>query len=382
VRGLHDPSGRGAGARLFTAAAALTIPVSFEAIAQPAPAPALPARTPASFLRIAADSTVTFLLPTVEMGQGTHTGQAQILAEELGCDWNKIVIDMPKQPHSDYRLPLGQMRSVGSFGIRFWHDPMRRAAAQGREMLTTAAARRLGVDASSLTAQDGFIVHAASNRRIAFGELVDAAAQLPIPQNPVLRANAERNLTGRAVKRLASVYAADVATIDEASVRGMPGVVAVARVPKGAVVIAETWWQAKQAADQLAITFTKTPSDRLSTAEIGALLTAALSRADVPASVTKGNAAQVMAAGGRIVEADYAVPLLTHVCMEPISCTAEASAARTEIWIGTQGHDTVRMTLERALGVPAEQLIINTTYLGGGFGRRTHGEIAVQAVAA
>jgi isoquinoline 1-oxidoreductase subunit beta len=390
-------------------AAALVIPVSFEAAAQQQP-PAAPARTPASFLRIGQNGTVTFLLPTCEMGQGTHTGQAQILAEELGADWTKIAIDMPTQPHPDYRLPFGQMRSVGSFGIRFWHNPMRRAAAQAREMLTAAAAQRLGVEAASLKAENGFIIHAASNRRIAFGDLVETAMALPIPQNPVLRPDAERQLTGKPVKRidtlakitgqatfgidvkrqgllhgavrLAPVHAAEVASIDEASVRSMPGVVAVVRVPKGAVVVAESWWQAKQAADALRITFTQTPSDTLSSDEINRQMRTALDRADVPASVIKGDAAATLAEGVRVVTADYAVPLLAHVCMEPIACTAEASASRTELWIGTQGHDAVRMTLERALQVPADQLFFNTTYLGGGFGRKTHGEIAVQAVLA
>jgi isoquinoline 1-oxidoreductase subunit beta len=390
-------------------AAALLVPIPFEAAAQPGPTPP-PARTPASFLRIGADGRITLLLPTCEMGQGIHTGQAQILAEELGADWSKIDIDMPKQPNPDYRLPFGQMRSVGSFGIRFWHDPMRRAAAQAREMLTQAAATRLAVEPASLIARDGFIIHTASNRRIGFGELAAAAMALPIPPNPTLRPAQERVLTGKSVKRLdsaakitgqavfamdvrlpnmlhgavrlAPVHSAQLSSVNEASVRGLPGVVSVARVPNGAVVIAETWWQAKQAADKLEIQFTQTPADTLSTAEIDRRLRAALDRTDVPASVVRGDVAAAFAGSGRVVEAEYAVPMLAHVCMEPITCTAQASERRTELWIGTQGHDTVRMTLERALQVPAEQLFINTTYLGGGFGRKTHGEIAVQAVAA
>ncbi|MDF0494141.1 xanthine dehydrogenase family protein molybdopterin-binding subunit [Bradyrhizobium yuanmingense] len=391
------------------AAAALLIPIPFDAFGQSSPTPP-PARTPASFLRIGTDGRITLLLPTCEMGQGTHTGQAQIIAEELGADWSSIEIDMPKQPHSDYRLPFGQMRSVGSFGIRFWHDPMRRAAAQAREMLTEAAARRLGVEIASLTVRDGFVIHAASRRRLGFGELAVAAMALPVPPNPALRPAAERTLTGRTVQRLdtaakitgnavfaidvkrpgmlhgavrlAPVHSAQVARLNEASVRGLPGVVAVARVPNGAVVIADTWWQAKQAADKLDIQFTATAADTLSSAEIDRRLRSALDRTDVPVSLARGDVERAFAGRGRVVEAEYAVPMLAHVCMEPITCTAEATAGRTELWIGTQGHDTVRMVLERTLQIPAEQLFINTTFLGGGFGRRTHGEIAVHAVAA
>jgi isoquinoline 1-oxidoreductase subunit beta len=403
-------SRRGFLAGASAATTALLIPIPFDTHAQPTQAPAPPPRTPASFLRIGTDGRVTLLLPTCEMGQGTHTGQAQILAEELGADWSSIVTDMPKQPHPDYRLPFGQMRSVGSFGIRFWHDPMRRAAAQAREMLTRAAASRLGVEPASLTVRDGFVIHAAPGRGIGFGELATAAMALPIPTNPMLRPTAERTLTGRSVKRLdtdakitgravfaidvqrpgmlhgavklAPVHSAQMASLNEASVRGLPGVVGVARVPNGAVVIAESWWQAKQAADQLEIRFTETPADTLSTVEIDRRLRAALDRTDVPVSVARGDVAAAFAGGGHVVEAEYAVPMLAHVCMEPITCTAQANANRTELWIGTQGHDTVRMALERALQVPADQLFINTTLLGGGFGRKTHGEIAVQAVSA
>ena len=107
---------------------------------------------PGSFIRITPDGWVTFILPTCEMGQGTHTGQAMVLAEELGADWQRIRTEMPPQTTPDYRLPLGQQRSVGSFGLRYWHDPLRRAAAQMREMLTLAAAQRLGVDAGTLLA--------------------------------------------------------------------------------------------------------------------------------------------------------------------------------------------------------------------------------------
>lgn len=398
-------------------AASLTIALALPAVAQtppPAtraapPAPP-PPRQPQSFVRIDTNGHVTFILPTCEMGQGIHTGQAQILAEELGADWKTVAIDMPPRPSADYRLPIGQMRSVGSFGVRIWHDPLRRAAAQVRTVLVQAAAARLNVAPQSLDTRDGFVVHAASRQRIPFGELVADAARLPVPAEPVLRPDAQRSLTGKSVPRLdtpskvrgearyavdtqlpgllhgavrlAPVFAADVEHIDEASVRGMLGVVAVARVPRGAVVIAESWWQAKVAAEALDIRFTRTPHDALSSEEIERRLKAALDASDVPMSVRRGDAAAAFASAAKVVEAEYAVPLLTHVCMEPIAGTARASADRAELWLGTQGHDSVRMGLERACGLSNEQLHIHTTYLGGGFGRKTHAEIAIQAVMA
>nr|WP_300313256.1 molybdopterin cofactor-binding domain-containing protein [Halomonas sp.] len=364
-----------------------------------------------AFVRIDTSGQVTFLLPTCEMGQGTHTGQAQILAEELGTDWSSIIVDMPKQPVAAYRVPvMGQMRSVGSFGIRYWHEPLRLAAAQAREMLTQAAAERLGVMPAALHTEDGFVIHADSGQRIPFGELVEDAMALPVPEEPTLRPDSERTLTGRSIPRLdtpakvtgkavygidverdgmlygavrlAPVFSADVESIDESSVSGMPGVIEVVRVPRGAVVVADSWWQARQAADALDITFTQTPADHLSTDEIDRMLREALDRPDVPVSTLRGDSEAALSTDGQVVEAEYSVPLLAHACMEPINCTAESTRERTELWIGTQGHDVLRMTLENALQVPADRLFINTTWLGGGFGRKTHGEIALQATLA
>lgn len=407
--------------RAFVAgsAATLTVAVYLPALAQtaaqPTPAPAGPPpppnRAPASFIRIAADGKVTFILPTVEMGQGTQTGQAQILAEELGVDIRNVAITVPQQPAPEYRVHLlNQMRSVGSFGIRYWHDPLRRAAAQARTMLVQAAATSLGVDASTLTVANGAVVHAASNRSVPYGQLIEAAAKLTPPAEPALLPQAQRAYTGRPTQRidvmdkitgkavfgvdvkldgmlhgavkLGPAYRAEVVSIDDSKAKAMPGVVAVVPVPRGAVVVANTWWQAKQAADALEIRWAATPHDAMSTSSINAQLTAALARTDVAPVVSRGDSAAAFQTAARIVEADYAVPFLAHVCMEPIVCTARTAADRIELWTSTQGHDEVRVTLERALQIPAAQLFINTTFLGGGFGRKTDGESAIQAILA
>ena len=391
-------------------AAALTVAIRLPALAQGAPPPA-PNRHPESFIRIAPDGKVTFLLPTVEMGQGTQTGQAQVLAEELGVDIRNVVITVPTQPKPEYRIHLfNQMRSVGSYGMRYWHDPLRRAAAQARMMLVQAGADRLGVEPSSLTVGNGTVIPAATNRRIPYGQLTVAASRMAPPAEPVLipanqrrysgqriaRLDTMEKITGRATfgidvtmdgilhgaVKLGPVYRAEVDSIDDAKARAMPGVVAVVPVPRGAVVVAQNWWQAKQAADALQIRWRPTPHDSLSSAGIDAELRAGLERADVPPSLVRGDAGGALLNAARIVEADYAVPFLAHVCMEPIACTARASAGRVELWMPTQGHDEVRMTLERALQIPAEQLFINSTFLGGGFGRKTDGESAIQAILA
>lgn len=404
----HAPLSR----RSFVAggAAAFTVAVQFPAQAQSAP-PAAPIRQPMSFIRIAADGKVTFLLPTVEMGQGTQTGQAQILAEELGVDIRRVAVAMPTQPQPAYRIHLfNQMRSVGSYGIRYWHDPLRHAAAQARTMLVQAAADRLGVDPGSLTVGDGMAMHAATGRRVAYGDLVGPAARLAAPAEPVLLPVARRRYSGQPTARidtmekitgaaifgtdvaidgllhgavkLGTVYQAEVESIDDTRARAMPGVLAVVPVPRGAVVVARSWWQARQAADALQIRWRSTPHDGLSSAMIAAEMRRGLDRVDVPPSLERGDAAAAFRNAARVIEADYAVPFLAHVCMEPITCTARATTGRIELWMPTQGHDEVRMTLERALQIPADQLFINTTFLGGGFGRKTDGESAIQAILA
>jgi isoquinoline 1-oxidoreductase subunit beta len=390
------------------AAATLVIPLRF-ALAQGAPEPFVP---PAhAFIRIGTDSIVTFLLPTSEMGQGIHTSQAAILADELGADWDSVVVDMPKQPTPDYRPPhIGQMRSVGSHGIRFWHDPLRRAAAQAREMLTTVAAQRFGIDPASLKAESGMIIDPANGRAIPFGELVEEAMTLPLPDNPVLRPDAELPRVGRVIPRrdtlakvtgqatygidilrdgllfgavrLAPVWQSDVEAINAPSVLDMPGVRAVVPVPRGAVVVAGSWWQAKQAADALDITFAATSHDDLTTEAIDAMMSEALARQDVPMTTVRGDAAIALSSEGRVVEAEYHAPMLAHVCMEPMNCTAQSTEERTELWFGTQGHDMARMILESALQIPADRLFINSQPLGGGFGRKTSNEIVLQAVLA
>jgi isoquinoline 1-oxidoreductase beta subunit len=299
---------------------------------------------------------------------------------------------------------------VGSFGIRFFHDPMRKAAAQMRSMLIEAAAAELGITAGELDTRDGQVVHAASGRALPFADLVETAAGLPLPAEPALRPESERTLTGRVIKRrdtpekvrgeaiygidmtvpdmvygaarIAPVFSAEVESMDPASVADMPGILAVVPVPRGAVVVAESWWQAHQAAQALDISFAQTPHDTLDTPAMQAMIAEGLTRADVPMTLERGTPAAILGATSRVIEAEYSVPMLAHSCLEPINCTAQASEGRTELWTGTQGHDWIRMNLERELGIPGDELFINTGYLGGGFGRKTWHHEAVQAILA
>ncbi len=362
-----------------------------------------------AYLRITSDNQITAALPTAEMGQGTHTGQLMILGEELGVNPHTIRVRIPLRPSEPYRLPFGQMRSVGSFGIRAWYDPLRKAAAQARTLLVATASKRLEVAADELKTAEGFVVHTTSRQRIAFGDLVAEAARLPLPEDPPLLPETERRLTGRAMRRIdtpakvngsavygtdvkvpnmvqgavrmSPVYGADVAEFNRASIADFPGVIDIVPIPHGVVVVADTWWRAKKAADALDIRFSETPNDKLSSAEITTAMKKGLSE-DMPPVLRQGDVVQGLKKATQTVEAVYEVPFLTHACMEPNVCTAHTRDDHVELWMPTQGHDIIRMTVERVLGFSNEQMTLHTTYLGGGFGRKTHGEIAEQAILA
>jgi len=360
-----------------------------------------------AYLTINADNSIIATLPTAEMGQGTHSAQVVILSEELGVQPEVIKIAMPPRPTEAYRLFFGQMRSVGSYGIRAWYDPLRTAAAQAREILIHAASLQTNRPQAEWHTQNGFVVHKTSAKKIPFGELVAAAAELPIPEQPPLRNKDQRKIAmanqpridipaktngsaefGTDVKldnmlhgavRMSPVYGAEVKSVDRDSIKEMPGVVEIANIPNGVVVIADTWWRAKKAADALAIEFTETPHDTLDSATLSQQMREGLTD-DMPPVLRKGDAQAQLAAADTVSEAIYEVPFLTHGCMEPLVCTALEEQHHVTLWMPTQGHDIVRMAVEKVSGFSNEQMTIHTTYLG--FGRKTHGEIAEQAILA
>ncbi len=362
-----------------------------------------------AYLTIAADNSITATLPTSEMGQGTHTGQAVILSEELGVQPETIEIVMPPRPTDAYRLFFGQMRSVGSYGIRAWYDPLRIAAARAREVLIHAASVQTKLPRDQWYAKDGGIVHKDSARTLPFGQLVALAATLPVPEKPRLLTQDKRHIgmanrrrldtpakvNGAAVfgtdvkidnmlhgaVRMSPVYGAEVKKIDRDSVADMPGVMDIVTVPHGVVVVADTWWRAKKAADALAIEFTPTPDDALDSATISKRMREGLTD-DMPKVSRKGDAKARLADADTVSEAIYEVPFLTHGCMEPIVCTALEEKDHVTLWMPTQGHDIVRMAVEQVSGFSNDQMTLHTTYLGGGFGRKTHGEIVEQAILA
>lgn len=383
---------------------AIAVPGAARAGASPPGVPGVPAAgeqlTP--YLRLGADGRATLYSPTTEMGQGTHTAHALIVADELGLPVDRIDVVTP-EPSDPFRRGPAQgprsMASGGSWGVRAWYTPLRTAAAQAREMLVAAAATQLGVDAGQLTARDGAVAHAASGREVPFAALVQAAAALTPPTQPKLKERSELVLVGRGVPRLdtrdkctgrtvysadfrvpgmlyacgrmAPVFKAEPERFDGAAAKRVPGVVDVVAVPGGVAVVARTQWAAMLGADALEVSFTKLPIAAVSSKEISAAMREGLGAADAAIAKDAPNYAAVAARAARTLEADYEVPYLAHAAMEPWSCTVRPNAdGSLELWGPFQAQDRALTTAAAVAKIAVEKVHLRTLTLGGGFGRR------------
>jgi isoquinoline 1-oxidoreductase beta subunit len=351
-----------------------------------------------AYLEVAPDGRVTLHSPTTEMGQGTHTGHAVIIADELGVDLDRVSV-VTAEPSDPFRRN-GQMGSGGSWGVRYWYPPLRKATAQAREVLVAAAAAQWDVPASECVLERGEVVHAASRRRTGIGALAAAAAALPLPPDPPLRPKSQLRYTGRKVPRvdlpakvrgepvfasdverpgmvyacarLAPVFGAELEGFERETATAVSGVLDVVAVPGGAAVVATSTWAAMKGAEALRIRFKPTANDRLDSATISRQMRAGLEATAQPIKAREdGDWSAASGAAKRVVEADYEVPYLSHAPMEPWNCTVEFdSEGVVHIWAPVQTQDRNRNAAAAAAGVPPERVRLHTTLLGGGFGRR------------
>jgi isoquinoline 1-oxidoreductase beta subunit len=368
--------------------------------------------TLAAYLTIAADGAVTIWSPTTEMGQGTHTAHAAIIADELGIGLERVSVRHP-HPAAPFRRgqgPFGSiMSSAGSWGVRAWIAPLRKAGAQARAVLVQAAAARWGVPATDVDIRNHELVHVGGRRRMQFGAAAVLAASLPLPEDPPLRPASAWRHQGRDVPRLdipakvrgEPIYAADVRlpdmliaaaslapvfraereSHDAAAALAVPGVSQVVALPNGAAVIARDSWSALRGAAALNQTFRLTGKEGEDSAAISALMRAGLS-ADGEARVGKreGDVDAALAAAARVHEATFEVPYLSHTPMEPWSCTARFTADGLEVWAPTQGQDGVLRAAAEAAGLPPERVVVHTCMPGGGFGLRLTSDGVAAAV--
>ena len=356
------------------------------------------------------DDTVVIRIARSEMGQGTLTGLAQLVAEELECDWSKVTTEYPTPGQSVARKRVwGDFSTGGSRGIRESHEYVRRGGATARQMLIQAAATAWKVPASECTAANSVITHAPSGRKTSFGKVAEAASKLEPPGNMKLKDPKDWKIAGKGVKRLDTVektngkmiYGMDVVlpgmlnaavkdcpvfggkvkSFDAAKVAGMKGVKKVVRVDDSMVaVVADTWWHAKTALDALPIVWDEGPNAKVTSETIAAFLKEGLDAEKAFVANKTGDAKAAIAGAAKKVEAVYSYPFLNHACMEPMNATALYTAEKCEVWTGTQNGEAAFAAAVQASELPASKVDVHKVMLGGGFGRRGRSDYVIQAV--
>jgi isoquinoline 1-oxidoreductase subunit beta len=354
------------------------------------------------WVAIKPDDSCVVRIARSEMGQGTLTGLAQLIAEELECDWKKVKAEQvtPGQNLARKRV-WGEMSTGGSRGIRTSQEYVRQGGAAARMMLLQAAADEWKVPVGELTVSDGVIIHAASKRSTSYGKVAAAAAKLaaPDPKSIKLKDPKEWKIAGKPLKRLdtddkldgSKLYAIDVnlpgmlcaaikdcpvfggklKSYDETKIAGMRGVRRVVKVKDTAVaVVADTWWRAKTALDALPIVWDEGAGASQSDATIAEHLKEGLTATATNGERQHGNAPEAIASAAKKVEAVYGTPFLSHACMEVMNATVKLSADRAEVWVPTQNAEASLAALSEASGMPLANCEVHRHDLGGGFGRR------------
>ena len=378
---------------------ALGLSVPFDAAHADTPAAASQVNI---WVAIKPDDTCVIRIARSEMGQGTLTGLAQLVAEELECDWSKVTTEgiTPGQNLAAKRA-WGEMGTGGSRGIRTSQDYVRRGGAAARIMLLQAAANRFNVPVGELNVSKGVITHAASNRSVHYGEVAADAGKLTPPDARSITLKDPRSWTiaGQPLKRLDTadkldgskifaidlklpgmlyasirdcpVYGGKLKSYDESKVLGLPGVKKVVRVKDTAVaVVADTWWRAKKALDALPIVWDEGPNATASSATIAEMLKQGLEAATTNGDRQNGDAIKAIAEAPKKLEATYSTPFLAHAPMEMMNCTVKVSADRADAWVPTQNLEAALAALSEVSGVPLASCEIHRHDLGGGFGRR------------
>ncbi|MGY4568842.1 isoquinoline 1-oxidoreductase beta subunit [Bradyrhizobium sp. USDA 3256] len=358
------------------------------------------------------DDTVVIRIARSEMGQGTLTGLAQLVAEELECDWSKVTTEYPTPGQSVARKRAwGDFSTGGSRGIRTSQDYVRKGGATARVMLIQAAANEWKVPASECKAANSIITHTPSGKTTTYGKVAEAAAKLEPPADVKLKDPKDWTIAGKGLKRLDTVdkttgkmvygidvklpgmlnaaikdcpvFGGKVKSFDEAKIAGMKGVKKVVQVGDTAVaVVADTWWHAKTALDALPIVWDEGPNAKVSSETIATWLAEGLDNAQ-PAYVgnQNGDAKAAIASAAKKVEAVYSYPYQNHATMEPMNATVLYTPDKCEVWCGTQNGEAAFAAALEASGLPAEKVDVHKLMLGGGFGRRGMTDYVRQAVA-
>lgn len=372
---------------------------------------------PLAFVAIDSDGVVTIVVHRSEMGQGVRTGMPLIVADELEADWSKVRVSQAVADEAKY----GNQDTDGSRSTRHFFEPMRRCGAAARMMLEQAAAQSWGVPVSEVHAVNHEVIHEGSGRRLAYGALAQRAAKLPVPPGDSLRLKSPSHfryigkgeiaiVDGRAIATGSVQYGIDarvegmlfaviarspvlggkIASVDSTAAAKIPGVIKVVKlqvtVPsarfhplEGVAVIATDTWIAIQARNALKIEWDDGPNGSYDSNSYRAELEQAARR---PGRVLRssGDFDDALAKASRKIEAEYYLPHLAHASMEPPAALARIDNGRCEVWAPTQAPQATREDIARHLGISPENVTVHVTLLGGGFGRKSKGDFATEAV--
>jgi isoquinoline 1-oxidoreductase beta subunit len=373
--------------------------IPFDAQAQAQAPGAMPSEVNA-WVVVKPDDTIVIRIARSEMGQGTLTGLAQLVAEELDADWSKVTTEYPTPGTNLARNRVwGSYSTGGSRGIRESHEYVRKGGATARLMLVQAAADAWKVPVSECSAAGSVIKHGPTGRSVSYGKVAEAAGKLTPPTDVKLKDPKDWKLAGKRLARLdtvdkttgAQIYGMDikmpgmlnaaikdcpvfggkVKSFDAAAIASRPGVKKVIQVGDSAVaVVADTWWRARTALDALPIVWDEGPNAKLSSADIAAMLKAGLDAPDAVVGNSNGDARAALASAKRKVEAVYSFPFQNHATMEVMNATAKWTPERCEVWTPTQNGEAALAATSEAAGLPSAKCDVYKMHLGGGFGRR------------
>lgn len=365
------------------------------------------------WIRIGPDGETVLGLSQAEVGQGVHTGLPQVLADEMDADWNKVRVEFVTNRDA-YRTAAAheklQQFVGGSMSVTMFYERLRIAGAQAREAFTAVAAHRWGVPVAQCRTHQGKVHHDASKRELAYQELIVDAASIELNPQPRLKSRQEQTLLDQWLPKLdtpeksdgSAIFGTDVEVPDmlcaamrmaptlngkptgignKETIRQLPGVHEVVMAKDAVIVVADSYWVAKKACDQLDVQWDLV-DESLDSDVIRQQIRDALDAETSPLVMDKGDALSILGKIDRTLTQDYHSPYIVHAPMESVNATVHVREGEIEVWAPTQGQDMVRWTLAKLFDIPSEKVTVHTTFLGGSFGRKYVPDFVVHAAVA